>query len=95
MVFMTNNEADQLADSDLIGLLVLRIVQALVDDSSSVNIACKEQNGATCFRLKLGVSDIGKVIGKQGRTASAIRTVLATVSKKTGRQYTLDIDVPE
>ncbi len=74
-----------------IRLLVLQVVHALVDEPQSVEMRCEELEGQTCFRIRVSSSDIGKVIGKQGRTAQSIRTILAAASMKAGQRYSLDI----
>jgi predicted RNA-binding protein YlqC (UPF0109 family) len=74
-----------------IRLLVLQVVHALVDEPQSVEMRCEEMDGQTCFRIQVSGSDIGKIIGKQGRTARSIRTILAAASMKTGHRYSLDI----
>jgi len=73
-------------------MLVLRIVEALVDDPASIELRSDEVNSSTtCFQLLVSPSDIGRLIGKQGRTARSIRIVLSAVSMKSGHRYTLDI----
>ncbi len=67
-----------------IRMLVLQIVEALVDDLGSVELRTDELNGSICFRVQVGPSDIGKLIGKQGRTARSIRTILGAASMKWG-----------
>lgn len=71
---------------------VLRqIVEALVDDRDSIEIVTQKLDGATGFRLRVGRSDVGKLIGKQGRTARSIRTILDAASIKCSHRFTLDI----
>lgn len=72
-------------------MLVLQIVEALVDDFSSVELRTEELDGSICFRVQVAPSDIGKLIGKQGRTARSIRTILGAASMQTGHRYGLDI----
>ena len=71
--------------------LVEDIAKALVDepDQVSVNEVAGEQ--ATVLELKVGPGDLGKVIGKQGRTARSIRTLLGAVGMKMNRRFTLEI----
>jgi predicted RNA-binding protein YlqC (UPF0109 family) len=71
--------------------LVEDIAKALVDepDQVSVNEVAGEQ--ATVLELKVGPGDLGKVIGKQGRTARSIRTLLGAVGMKLNRRFTLEI----
>ncbi|RLC46041.1 MAG: RNA-binding protein [Candidatus Cloacimonadota bacterium] len=71
--------------------LIETIAKALVDDPSSVNV--KEVSGerVTLYELRVGDGDVGKVIGKRGRTANAIRTILNAVSTKQGKRAELEI----
>lgn len=71
--------------------LVEYIVKALVDDPSEVTITEKTGEKGILFELRVGKSDIGKVIGKRGRTAGAIRTILNAVSIKQGHRAELEI----
>lgn len=73
-------------------MLVLQIVEALVDDPASIELRSIEVNGSTtCFQLLVSPSELGRLIGKQGRTARSIRMLLGAVSMKSGHRYTLDI----
>lgn len=71
--------------------LVEDIAKALVDEPDQV--AVKEVAGeqTTVFELRVAPEDLGKVIGKQGRTARSIRTLLGAVSMKLNRRFTLEI----
>jgi len=71
--------------------LVEYIVKSLVDDPSAVNITVVEGEKSTVLELRVAQEDIGKVIGKQGRIAKAIRTVLLAATAKTGRHTILEI----
>jgi len=71
--------------------LVEYIVKSLVDDPSSVNIAVVEGEKSTILELRVAAGDIGKVIGKHGRIAKAIRTVLQAAAAKGGRHTVLEI----
>jgi uncharacterized protein len=71
--------------------LVHQIACALVDIPNQVEVEAKENQESTVFRLRVAPSDVGKVIGKQGRTARSIRTILGAVSMKHRHRYTLDI----
>lgn len=72
-------------------LLVEDIAKALVDLPEEV--AVRELNGeqVTVLELKVAATDLGKVIGKQGRTARSIRTLIGAASMKLNRRYTLEI----
>lgn len=71
--------------------LIEFIVKALVDDPSSIDITEVVGDKITIYELRAAKSDIGKVIGKRGRTASAIRTILNAVSARQGKRAVLEI----
>jgi hypothetical protein len=70
---------------------LLYIIKALVDEPDEVEINVVEGEKSTIFELKVATSDIGKVIGKNGRIAKAIRTILNAAIAKTGKRISLDI----
>ena len=70
---------------------LLYIVKALVDEPDEVEIHVIEGEKSTIFELKVASSDIGKVIGKNGRIAKAIRTILNAAIAKSGKRISLDI----
>lgn len=74
--------------------LVDYLARSLVDDPSQVEVseAGDEQN--TILRLKVAKGDLGKVIGKKGRTARALRTVLTAASVKANKRFSLEILEP-
>jgi len=71
--------------------LVEFLAQSLVDDTDAVEIRTHERGDQTVIELQVAPADLGKVIGRQGRTARAIRTVLAAAGQKSRRRYILDI----
>jgi predicted RNA-binding protein YlqC (UPF0109 family) len=71
--------------------LVTQIARALVDMPDAVEVEADEREDSTALRLRVAPSDVGKVIGKQGRTARSMRTILGAVSMKHRHRYTLDI----
>ena len=71
--------------------LVEQIAQALVDVPAEVKVTPVEDGDATVLELRVAPTDLGKVIGKQGRTAKSIRTILGAASMKLKRRYTLEI----
>lgn len=71
--------------------LILGIAKALVDSPEQVVVEAVEEQGATVLRLRVDQSDIGKIIGKQGRTARSLRTILSAASMKLQHRYSLDI----
>jgi predicted RNA-binding protein YlqC (UPF0109 family) len=71
--------------------LITEIARALVDSPDDVFVEAGEREENTVLRLHVSQPDIGKVIGKQGRTAHSMRTILSAVSMKYHHRYTLDI----
>ncbi len=71
--------------------LIEFLVKALVDDPSEVSITEIPDENVTRFELRVSKSDIGKVIGKRGRTAGSIRTIINAVSTKQGKRAELEI----
>ncbi len=67
------------------------IVRALVDNPDQVRIEEVEGARTTVYELRVGEGDLGKVIGKQGQTAKAIRTLLAAASARRGKRAVLEI----
>lgn len=72
-------------------LLMENIAKALVDEAQQVKVEAIPEGGETVLELTVAPNDVGKVIGKQGRTARALRTILAAVSVKLHQRYTLEI----
>lgn len=71
--------------------LVKYIAQALVDFPEQVQVSEIIGNQTTVLELKVAKEDLGKVIGKQGRTARAIRTILSAASAKENKRTVLEI----
>jgi hypothetical protein len=71
--------------------LVREIARALVDEPAEVRVESVERDDNTVLKLRVAPQDVGKVIGKQGRTARSVRTILGAVSMKLHHRYTLDI----
>ncbi len=71
--------------------LVEYIAKMLVDSPDQVEVNMIEGEKSTMLELKVAPEDIGKVIGKQGRIAKAIRTVLSAASVRTGKRVVLEI----
>jgi len=82
--------------ADKIRDLVKGMAEALVDRPEIVAVEIIKDSLSTTIRLKVDPSDIGKVIGKQGRTARSLRTILSAASMKMQRRFALDIvEIPE
>jgi hypothetical protein len=71
--------------------LVAELARALVDKPEEVSVETVQDGDGTILRLHVAPSDVGKVIGKQGRTARSMRTVLSAASMKLKRRFLLDI----
>ena len=71
--------------------LVKRIVEAMVDNPEQVQISEIKGGQSTILELRVAKSDMGKVIGKKGRNAQAIRDILFAASAKTRKRVTLEI----
>jgi predicted RNA-binding protein YlqC (UPF0109 family) len=71
--------------------LVREIARALVDVPEAVEVESVSREENTILKLRVAPTDVGKVIGKQGRTARSMRTILGAVSMKLHHRYTLDI----
>lgn len=82
--------AEQQPGGDIRGLVEL-IAKALVDEPDQVSVQSVEGNEGTMLELRVAPNDVGKVIGKQGRTARAVRTLLGAASMKLHRRFTLEI----
>jgi predicted RNA-binding protein YlqC (UPF0109 family) len=71
--------------------LVSSIAQALVDHPEMVTVTEVQGEHTTVLKLSVARTDMGKVIGRKGNTAKALRTVLSAASGKQGKRYILDI----
>jgi len=74
-------------------VLIEEIAKALVDDPSqvSVQVVDGDEGEGTLLELRVAPTDVGKVIGKQGRTARSMRTLLSAAGMKLHKRYSLDI----
>jgi predicted RNA-binding protein YlqC (UPF0109 family) len=70
---------------------LIRIAQSMVDNPEEVQVNEIEGSQTTILELRVAESDMGKVIGKHGRTANAIRVLLNGASGKTGKRHVLEI----
>ena len=71
--------------------LIEYIAKSLVDDPSAVSVNETEGERGSVLELRVAQGDIGKVIGKYGRIAKALRTVLSASASREGKHYSLDI----
>ncbi len=71
--------------------LVEQIAKALVDQPDKVSVQAVDGDQVTVLELSVAPDDLGKVIGKQGRTARSLRTILGAAGMKLKKRYTLEI----
>ncbi len=71
--------------------LVAIMAKALVDSPEEVSVEATQENEGTVLMLRVAPADLGKVIGKQGRTARSMRTILGAASMKAQHRFALDI----
>ena len=74
-----------------IRMLVEQIAKALVDEPEQVSVQAAADEQGTVLELRVGPNDLGKVIGKQGRTARSLRTILGAAGMKLHQRFTLEI----
>jgi predicted RNA-binding protein YlqC (UPF0109 family) len=71
--------------------LVQYLAKSLVNNPDAVEVKESEADAASVFELKVAKDDLGRIIGKQGRTAKSIRTILNAAASKTNRKVVLEI----
>ena len=71
--------------------LVEQMAKALVDEPEQVSVEAVDDREGTVLELRVGPNDLGKVIGKQGRTARSLRTILGAAGMKQHKRFTLEI----
>lgn len=74
--------------------LIVSIVKGLVEDKDSITVTRDEplEDGTVVYHINVAPDDMGRVIGKQGRIAKAIRTVVRAASTRTGERSSVEID---
>lgn len=90
---MTDTENSEVTDSDSVAstavAVVLHIVKSIVDDPDAVTVEVDESGRRPAVNVRVGDGDLGRVIGRRGRTASSIRTVARAAASKDD----LEIDI--
>jgi predicted RNA-binding protein YlqC (UPF0109 family) len=71
--------------------LLLYIAKNLVDNPDEVSVTVKETDSETVFELRVAPGDMGKVIGRQGKVAKEIRTLMRSVAQRQGKRVSVDI----
>jgi predicted RNA-binding protein YlqC (UPF0109 family) len=75
--------------------LLEQIAKALVDNPDEVSVRVIEGEETTILELRVAQSDIGKIIGKQGRTVQSIRRILVAAGMKSKKRFILDLSEPK
>ena len=78
-------------DTQIMKQLVQFMAEALVDDPDNVKVNIVEGENSIILELKVAADDVGKVIGKSGRTAKAMRTILSAAATKLKKRSILEI----
>jgi len=71
--------------------LVEYLIETIVDEPEAVQVTPVEHDGMTVYQVEVTQSDLGKVIGRHGRTADALRTVVGAAAQKRNMRATVDI----
>ncbi|HZH13991.1 MAG TPA: KH domain-containing protein [Archangium sp.] len=71
--------------------LIIYLARALVDQPDQVSLRASDVDGARLYELKVAPEDVGKVIGRDGRTVGALRTLLGAAAQKQGQKVRLEI----
>jgi predicted RNA-binding protein YlqC (UPF0109 family) len=86
-----SEEVEQVQDADDLVEVIGFIAKALVDDPDAVEVQAVEGDRNVIIELTVAPADLGKVIGKDGRTARALRTLLSATSAKQDKRAVLEI----
>jgi len=82
---------DAAGNTDPVKALIEVVARALVDHPEAVRVTENERRGLKVYSLTTAPGDMGKIIGRQGRTAAALRTLVALTAEKHGKRAQLDI----
>jgi predicted RNA-binding protein YlqC (UPF0109 family) len=74
--------------------LIEAVARALADQPDAVSVRESERRGTTVYELQVAATDLGRVIGRQGRTAAALRTLLSSAAEEDDKKVSLDIRDP-
>ncbi len=83
--------ADEVQAASPLRAVVEVVARALVDQPDAVRVVETEKRGAAVLELTTAPGDLGKIIGRQGRTAAAFRTLVSVTAEHYGQRATLDI----
>lgn len=85
------NSSANLSISARMSELLAGMAMALVDQPDAVRVEMVESGESTTLRLYVAADDLGKVIGKQGRTARSLRTILSAIGSRAQHRFSLDV----
>jgi hypothetical protein len=71
--------------------MIEQVVKSIVDDPEQVSVTLVEEPGETVLELEVAARDMGKVIGKQGRTVRAMRNLLSAAGARSNKRFALEI----
>lgn len=80
-----------MANSSNVTNVLEKLVKTIVDYPEKVQVKRIEGSSTLIYEVKVGSEDIGKVIGKQGKTAEAVRTIIQAISRKSGKNTIVSI----
>lgn len=86
-----NDDANAPSREEVVGERLTRIISLLVDTPEAVRIEARPGRSSTIFQVSVDAEDLGQLIGRQGRTARALRTLLDVRGSQDGRRYALEI----
>lgn len=87
-----DKEDKQIDQAQVATSWLLSTLRAMVDDCEAVFVGTYVQDDHTRFAVSVAAADMGKVVGKQGRTARALRTIFYAMARKSGTRYELEIE---
>jgi predicted RNA-binding protein YlqC (UPF0109 family) len=80
-----------MANAQDIPALMTLVAKALVDAPEEVGVEAFDENGQIVLELQVAENEVGKIIGRQGRMARSLRTILGAAAGRTGKRYQLEI----
>ena len=88
---MIDEQSERPSATQVVGKQLTRIISLLVDTPSEVRVSPRRDRAVTVFEVRVEPDDLGQLIGRQGRTARALRALLDVRGSRDGRRYGLDI----
>ena len=88
---MTNNEQRTTGGALDPVVLITEVIKLVVDEPAQVSVTPVEERDETVLELRVAPGDLGKVIGKQGRTARSLRNILSMATSRGDERYALEI----